>query len=581
MQREFKHSLFKKLFQVTIFLVIIPFVAGNILTYFVNYNSLKKQTQAVNTELLAVGKKRVEDKLSSICGVPLVVYTDNDSALQNSLRSLQKYTMDETWRIKNKLRSVLNDNSNILRIDLQGNNGEIISQYRFVSGNKLEKLISRNEYTEGFSVVEENGIPTMVIYRKTLVDYPDNMVLCTMTIYYDLKAFQKIAVSLKRKEDNSVIMMLNKSNNKNFYLSEAVDEVHYDQNQLFQSRFVKGSLNGRKGFFYSMSAKTSGVEVEIIKFVDEYIIILPALSVVKWVGLIQLIIFVLVIIYIIFVYRGIVKPIRRIAYNMDKVQTGIYEYHASATSNDEIGMLDNKYEEMVNSINVLINKDMRNILEVSKAQLKMLQAQINPHFLNNMLQYIGTQALCQGAEDVNESLSHLGRIFQYNMDTTHDYVQFRDEVDHINNYLELQQGRFSGKLQCEIYCTQDSLEVTVPKMILQPLVENSIHYGNHTKGAGIVINISSNIYDNILEIRVSDNGMGFSAEKINEIKEQYQHYQMMIENGHGIGLLNVLERLKIYSDEKFKWEIQSEPYKKTEVILRVPVKEERYEGIDS
>ena len=155
------------------------------------------------------------------------------------------------------------------------------------------------------------------------------------------------------------------------------------------------------------------------------------------------------------------------------------------------------------------------------------------------------------------------------MDTSTDHVPLAVELKQIQTYLDLQKSRFRDRLEYTIECEERLKSVIVPKMVIQPLVENSIQYGvARLEGIG---RICIKVYqEKKIIIEVIDNGIGISDDEIRRLQEAFKNYKITPEAGHGIGLINVLQRLDLYSND-FAWEIRSVPNIETRVILRFEI----------
>ena len=314
-----------------------------------------------------------------------------------------------------------------------------------------------------------------------------------------------------------------------------------------------------------------GNPVSLVKFLENNSIQVPAQKALLQTLILQTAALIFIILFLLISSYIIIKPIKRMTKNMERVEMGEFNYDGESSGRDELAILEKRYSQMVKSIDKLINKNYRYALENTKAKLKVLQAQINPHFLYNMLQYISTNSLKAGANEVNEQIVQLGSIFKYNMDTKTDIITLRDEINHIENYIALQSGRFGNKIRFSVDYDQEVLNIMIPKMILQPLIENSIIHGmGRNTGIG---NIHLGIHwKDSLIIQVIDNGKGISMETIQHIEDRYKNYEMPGKSS-GIGIVNVLQRLRIYTDDHFKWKITSIPYEETLIELRIEVGE--------
>lgn len=565
-------GLLQKLIIILIVVIIVPFCVGGYFTYSLNYDSLLQEMTALNQGLFARGTQSLENYLDGILMLPLSVYIDDSPEVLKNLRTQEPWVSLQEKELRDYLKVLAASKDAVLGIELAGNNGSSITVVNSVSGNRWRSYVRAAglEPVDGMQVVTGGDGACIGVYRKSLVDYPRYDLLGVMTVYFDLNEIRSHLDYLTSPQEQASFMVLYEKKDI-LYASlggAAAEKGEVDLDAPADGRsFSKGRLGGMDGFYFYREFVKQGYAFTVLKFVPERRIVASALSVVGKVFAVEAVLFVFVLLFFLYIYRSVVKPVRRISGNMDKVQDGIYAYKAESDSNDELGRLDHKYEEMITQLNVLINKDMRSALEITRARLKMLQAQINPHFLNNMLQFISTAALEQGAFDVSENLACLGRIFQYNMNIEGAQVCFEEECRHIENYLTLQAGMHENRLEYTLDVAQEALAVRVPKMILQPLVENSIKYNGWEDMCRI--RIAAAVADGYLKIQVMDNGPGFTDDKIRKIQADFLTYQAKSTREHGIGLLNVLLRLKIYTDGRFLWSIKNDVY--TTVSLEIPV----------
>lgn len=210
-----------------------------------------------------------------------------------------------------------------------------------------------------------------------------------------------------------------------------------------------------------------------------------------------------------------------------------------------------------------------------QAQYFTLQSQINPHFLYNTLEAIRGEALRQGAVEVAKMTKRLSLFFRYSISQSDNMVTLQRELDNVKNYFSIQQYRFGDRFQLEFHIDEDTLNLVLPKITLQPVVENAICHGLEPKIAGGKINISSYRTKNRLIVKVSDDGIGMSRETLNRIRENLSGRNLVQkksgEKGTGIAIANVHNRLKLFFGNHFGLDIQSAPQMGTDVELILPI----------
>ena len=568
--KRLKSSILTKLLSGTVLVVLIPFVIANTYAYRMNYTEALHKTVEENRGLLGVGLDSLEEYFERLNEIPLNVY--ENATYYRILQKKESFTAQEQYNLRQMLETMVGQDTSIRRAEIICKNGEVITQEEI--GGDNEKAWRNAWYKNSEANIQsgygENGEISVLKYSTTLKDMPTSETLVQMNFYCVLDHLESIGQKVGADENAGIIVAISMNeSDMPIYKNAIIENVEYQQ---YGNGYSVGELDGVAGFFFIGSSNYSGEELRIMKFVPQSIIVAPITQMIEKTVLLQGVILIFVTIFIIYIYKNMVRPIKNIVHNIDKVREGKYEYKASYATVDEIGELDHKYEEMVETINVLINKEFKNALEISKGRLKMLQAQINPHFLNNMLQTISTQALKAGDRGASDSIAKLARIFQYNMDTSTEYVPLRNELKQISMYLELQQSRFRERLEFTIACEEQLQEIIVPKMIIQPLVENSLNHGVAKIEGTAKISIRIYQQEEII-IEIIDNGQGVSEEKIQRLKDDFKNYEITPEAGHGIGLVNVLQRLEIYSSE-FTWDIESEQNVETKITLRFLVHEE-------
>ncbi|MHA6533012.1 sensor histidine kinase [Paenibacillus sp. BAC0078] len=242
---------------------------------------------------------------------------------------------------------------------------------------------------------------------------------------------------------------------------------------------------------------------------------------------------------------GFTRPIKKLISFTQKVQIGQLDAHMDVEREDEFGLLTRKITGMTRTINDLILKEYRLELANKTNQLKALQAQVNPHFLYNALQSIASLSLRYNAPKVYDLIYSLGSMMRYSMNTERTQVQLRDEIEHVQNYLILQTERFGEEnLRLVVDAEEEALEVVVPKMILQPIVENIFKHGfaDGIREGMIFIGCALDKQGRLI-LAVKDNGKGIEPERLAEITAgldssgRTEHEE--------IGLYNVLARLRL------------------------------------
>lgn len=248
--------------------------------------------------------------------------------------------------------------------------------------------------------------------------------------------------------------------------------------------------------------------------------------------------------------NAITKPLQKLSYHMNRFSTGDFDAEAEVKGRDEIAYLSRHFNLMVRRTNDLINERYKMKLVEKNAILKALEAEINPHFLYNALQAISTKALKNERYDIADMVDALALTLRYCI-SGKDIVRAREELKHIENYLSLQKARFGSRLQVTYEWQESMLELEIPKLSIQTLVENSIKHALEKVSSTITIDIRAAITESHAIISVRDNGPGFSPGRLEQVRQSFlNEWKDREDENESIGLVNLNTRLKLlYGDE--------------------------------
>ena len=264
------------------------------------------------------------------------------------------------------------------------------------------------------------------------------------------------------------------------------------------------------------------------------------------------------------------KRIIDLSNKVKKIQQGDLSVHCIVDSYDEIGDLQMNINEMIERIKSLLDEQYNLGIQLKNSDLKLLQAQINPHFLYNTLNLIKWTAQTGNPEEVADIVDKLSNFYRISLSNGLDLISIRDELTHVSLYVQLQNKRFHNNIHLELDVAQDVYEIHILKLLLQPLVENSIVHGLQNKEGVIQIKICT--ISEFLFITIRDSGCGISEEKLAKIR-LYQEMGAASSSSSGYGLVNIYERLKNYYGEGSRLHISSQVNEGTVVEIMLPIDE--------
>lgn len=296
-----------------------------------------------------------------------------------------------------------------------------------------------------------------------------------------------------------------------------------------------------------------------------------------------------------FLTRNITSPLRVLAATANQVAGGNLDVELISIQNqDEIGVVSKAFNKMLISIREYIvkltdsmekerkmkEKELLMETHLKDAQLRYLQAQINPHFLFNTLNAGAQLAMMEGADCTYEYVQNMADFFRYNVQKNNKTVTIREEINLVDNYIYILNVRFSGEIHFKKNIDESLLRYPIPCMILQPIVENSVNYGIRDIPWEGVIELSVFSRDDSVCISIRDNGIGMSEEKIAKIMSSQLKTSDISDDSNGIGLDNVIGRLKLfYGTDDVISIISDGEDRGTETIIYIPAEERVYDDV--
>ena len=274
-----------------------------------------------------------------------------------------------------------------------------------------------------------------------------------------------------------------------------------------------------------------------------------------------------------FIRRNITDPVLLLSESMDKNQkTGELKKVDAHLPSDELEMLKEDYNSLIDHVNELIDTLIEKEKTLQRAEMRVLQEQIKPHFLYNSIETIGFMALDAGADNVHNALETLGSFYRNFLSKGDREIPLSREIWIVKDYLALQKLRYGDIMDDEYDIAEDTLQVVVPKLILQPLVENSIYHGIRQKGEKGIIKISSRLQDGELYLTVRDTGVGMSQEEIEDILSTENNADRS--EADSFGLWGTIQRIRIFEGEEDIVKIESEIGEYTQIEFRIKAKKD-------
>lgn len=285
-------------------------------------------------------------------------------------------------------------------------------------------------------------------------------------------------------------------------------------------------------------------------------------------------IFVLTLILVLFslvfilISNSITKPLTYVVNTMNRIKNGETGLRLKKMRMDEIGVLGQEFNDMLDETERLIKVQYEAQMLVDNAKYKALQAQVNPHFLYNTLDTMSSIAMSQDCLTVSTLCKALSNIFRYSLDMGEPYATLENEILHIKNYMYVMNVRMNNSIRLQFDIDSPLLQASVPRLSIQPLVENAINHGLKNKRGSKEITVGAKLEDGILAVSVVDNGVGMKADEINE--RMKHSVTDALSKSSSVGLDNINARLKLLYGSEYGVSVESSASIGSRVSIRMP-----------
>ncbi len=302
----------------------------------------------------------------------------------------------------------------------------------------------------------------------------------------------------------------------------------------------------QKGY-YVVHAKSKYLNMILLKYIPQEYVMKPIKNFNIWVWVFSVAVIFIILVYSFSTYKFMHKPLRQLVKSFRKVESGDLQVSITHDSNNEFGYLYKRFNDMVKNLNTLIDQVYNQKILMQRAELKHLQSQINPHFLYNSFFMINTMATI-GDENLVPFTKYLGEYFRFVTRSSSDYIPLIDEINHAKVYTKIQLMRFSKRLQVNFGdCPERYHNLKVPRLILQPVIENAFEHGIERKKNSGIVSIYFEEFENQLNIIVEDNGNDMTDSGLTEVQKMLEN---SAEEAETTGIINISRRIKLVFGEE-------------------------------
>ncbi|WP_227793300.1 cache domain-containing sensor histidine kinase [Paenibacillus guangzhouensis] len=581
------HSIRTRLIQFMLVVTTIPLVLSLIITLIHTRESIKEQSISENKKLIFQGKTNLANYLNNINRASIIVYSD-PHFISNLSKSLDDYqAIAEIYSTMQNLQGSLPDIQQVYLHSRLSNQSTLITssvprrEVREAPYAGIDKYLNPEVqttntepphpvHTYGFppSPLEKTDLKVFTFYRS-INRIPSTKQLAVLAMDVKLDGLAAICNQLYEAGEEQLYLV---NDQGDIIYSGNKDEIGKSLKSLGLEDKLAVPHANQSGYVDKNNAMQIYERLEVpfanwtlIKQIPHAALYQRSTELTTINAVIAALALLAVILGTLFISIRITRPIKQLASYMNEIQTGRLDINIEVNSQDEIGTLSRRFRQMMDTINNLILRKYKLELANQTNQIRALQAQIDPHFLYNALQSIGTLALQHNVPRIYTLLTSLAEMMRYKMRSNEAKVTLQDEINHLKMYLDLQKERFDEQFDTTWDLAPSSLSAAIPKMTLQPLVENYFKHGMDPRlGAGR-LSICSWIDEanpKRLFIEIENNGTSIPDESLAMLQASLAaHHQageeQRIDESASIGLHNVLMRLQLYSEEHASLKIEN------------------------
>lgn len=564
-------SLRNKILIFSLLMTLVPITIIGSFSYVRSTNIVREQASKLNMETLKQISNNMEFIIDDVRGISLNMI--NNNKLNEYLKVLNRGEAVLNPAIQSILGEYLLTKKHVYSIYIQDRNGggmDTQGARQVIEGNQLAEL-DRLEGKEAWSLsdvyVGNKKLKVITLYRAIRDTNNVHQVLGYMKI--NLANSQIRSIYEKQVSNQQGLFFIIDSD-------KTILSTHSDQSigQTLDDRFMQPRIFEDHEGYYDVEIDGKNYLVEfhtidqtgwkLISYVPINFITRQSEEIKQVTFLsIGLSLFICFLFLLFFLFK-VLKPLRQIRRLMGNLEKENFNVNMNVQGNDEIALLAGSFNKMSRRLNELINEVHVVKIKQKEAEIKALEEQINPHFLYNTLDLIYWVGRMEKAFETASLIETLSQLFRIGLNKGNGYTLVSKELQYIENYMLIQRKRFDNAISFNASAEPETLDCTVIKLILQPLIENAITHGIEKKGGYGHIEVSIYREDDILVYEVADDGVGMDPAVAGQLQSPDGNPQQ------GVGLRNINDRIRLSFGHAYGLEIQSEPGSGTKVIVRQP-----------
>ena len=585
-----KSSIQRKVILVYLFIAVFPITIVTLASSVIYYNNILNKSYHFIEQSASQHEIVVQERMDSYESVLYELITNKEYIdLANKISN-----GDETSLLVDKahmetlIRSAVYTYDRIRGITFMADSGEYVTYSKWYDG--AAKLIWRDEDSRQEihdEIEKEQALTFMATVNLSNIEERDDYVILMGYPVKNLRTKQQSGVLVIALEDDILLFDNPGAGQEQDGITTIIldgkdkviagvesDYINYEYQEYQKEKF---------GSSRQLAEKRHGIEDSdwtIVHIIDTVVYKKEIYDLIKIVFILMILITCLFFVIVFLVSRKYIQTIQHIAREIHSYKgTDESPIRLEVDENDELYVIARQFNKMTDRVSTLVdtlkqrNEEVREAaINQKHAEIKALEAQINPHFLYNTLDSINWRAIEHEEEEISDMLGALGSLLRYSISNIEMEVLLEAEIKWLQKYIFLQRDRFQNSFDCQYDITEEALSFPIYKMLLQPIIENTILHGFEDVKEGGVIQVKAFVSeDGKLWIEIRDNGCGMTDELLQQIHEEIKEKGPL--NSQRIGISNVIHRLRIYYQEEADILVNSKLGEGSEFILIVPDKQ--------
>ena len=599
--KKIKRTMRQGILTLVIGCTIFTIITQTVVFEFTSRQQIRRESLLNNDETLERIEAELDSYITGIIAKMQTIYSEEDMIYDmRHARVDRKKLLDYYWTAWHVAEERFNPSEQLLAMYIYDNDNNLVSSWRkqpynypndlhvtgkYVNVSHLNKYLQSDDYSvmlSGYHNYEANR--DVVRFCLKLHTYDDDRsqfgyLICDFGTQEISDIMSKYISSRDvyvwlQPEGDATIAQVGKMTEEEKRIFSEISRVIATESEEFPK------FDDEYGSFYLNSRPSDKYNLHIVMLTPQSLMLKTQSALARMFTMIAGLLLIITLIFGTSISEYIYRPVGKLNATIIRIKNGETDLRADTEGwTEELKVMGEEFNEMLDRMQQMVQEEYEAKVLVERTRYKALQAQINPHFLYNTLDTMSGIAASQNCNLVSGLCQSLSAIFRYSLDISDTQSTLQQEMAHVRNYLYVMDVRNGNSVKYTYHIDSDTLKDNIPRITLQPIVENALQHGlRMTRRKDKELIISASHVNDKLRITIEDNGAGMDAAAMNEQLEKADIGR--IEMGRSIGIMNVNARLKIVYGKEYGIRYESVPDEGTKAIIELPIVKEEVSGVE-